>query len=629
MSPSTLSSKTTIPFQSNPFADGTARSPWSDSSTDVAAINRESFLLLRNGVRQIRMGNTPSSIIVTGEPGSGKTHLLSRLKRYLEEEPDAEKTWYVYIRCQVSGLALWRFLRTSLASDLLQAVNGDGTRRLEALVRAEPKRLERAKHIGLVRALESLAAGRHTLAAEAWLRGETLTEVDLTAIGIGIEKEDEERSRELEARLVVEAFLRFLSPTPLVICFDQVEAIETTPNDTVGYHALGQMVSALINGDHRNLLLISCIIAASEHKLEKFVNGADMDRWLQEKATLKPIEWTPALDLVRARLDSSATLQAVRAKHPNDPLWPLQEAPLRGLFTSTGRCLPRKLIQVCKTELAQLMGDAEDATSRQTLDEFLGSTYQRFLDQARLDIRKADREMILQSSLPWLLCHAELQVLGRAGSSFANLTYRNAAGRETNLMFCYTGGIQFSSRLRKATQEWKGGANLKILSDAGIQPRPGSRGIFYLDQLKSRGAIQLHPLPEALAALQAIRNLTATARAGELSLDGENVTEDECSQWALANLPPQLEALRHELIGLGEASSSGNETVDTNRDSLLALIHTHKILAADKAASELAIPSEEVAACARRHPLHFGFLEGPPAVVFEAVEGSQTEGPDA
>ena len=111
-------------------------------------------------------------------------------------------------------------------------------------------RMQQAGHLGVHRALESLVSGRHTLTAGAWLRGELLSETDLVAIGIGVEKEDEDRSRETEARLVVEALLRFLSPTPVAICFDQIEALETYPGEQAGYHALGQMVSALVDGPH-------------------------------------------------------------------------------------------------------------------------------------------------------------------------------------------------------------------------------------------------------------------------------------------------------------------------------------------------------------------------------------------
>src|SRR5208337_4655920 len=134
MSPSTPSNNATIPFQPNPFTNIATGSPWIDSPTDVTSINNEAFQLLRNGLRQTRLGSDPISIIVTGEPGSGKTHLLSRLKRYLETQTDGEKPWYVYVRCNASAQTLWRHLQSSFAGDLLHS-------RLDELVRNDPQRL--------------------------------------------------------------------------------------------------------------------------------------------------------------------------------------------------------------------------------------------------------------------------------------------------------------------------------------------------------------------------------------------------------------------------------------------------------------------------------------------------------
>jgi hypothetical protein len=151
---------------------------------------------------------------------------------------------------------------------------------------------------------------------------------------------------------------------------------------------------------------------------------------------------------------------------------------------------------------------------------------------------------------------------------------------------------------------------------------PGARGQELLGTLKTRGAQIVYPLPEALAALQAIRDLVALARAGDLTHDGDDVREAEFTQWAEANLPPQLRKLRDDLAGRATAD-------DAVLPRLAALVGERKIVEAGAAARELSLTLEEISACARRNPMQFGVLAGPPLVLFEAVEARAGQGPGA
>lgn len=619
--------------QVNPFASMAVGSPWLDAPADVRSIHQQAFQQLQSSYQQVLLGQSPISVVVTGEPGSGKTHLLSRLKRYLQEQGQQqgkEKPWYVYVRCNASSQTIWRHLQRCLATDLLKAGQAsssqqDNASRFEEFLRENPERARQANHHGLQRALNNLGNGRHTLGAMAWLRGEPLSPSDLEILGIESEKEGEDRSRESEARQVVEALLRVLSPLPIVICFDQVEALETYPGDQAGYHAFGQMVSLLVDGEHRKLLLISCIVSDYEVQLESLPNRSDQDRLLQEKISLKPIEWEAGAELIRSRLDQEPTLEEQRAKRPRQPFWPLEEAPLRELFAKTGRCLPRKLIQAGKAQFAQRV---EGSTLGPPLsrEEFLQQEFQRLRQAARLEWRKRGGEAVLEDCLPWLLQSYGKTVLPKSSTApFVQLAFRGSTG-ESALLFCFTQGNSFTARLRKAELNWKGKPDLAILSDPALEPKADSRGAAHLQALKARGAKQIHPTGEALAVLQAIRNLTTAARAGELSLDGESISENEATLWALANLPAQVEALADEL----SLSALGpRPPEDPLKSPLLHLLTRRKIMEGSAAAQELSLSIEEVSACARRHPLHFGILEGPPLVLFQVLEGSEPTGPDA
>lgn len=599
-----------IPFQPNPFGSAAFESPWVAELTDVPAINDKPFRLILGELRQMRAGAKGTSIVLTGDAGSGKTHLLGRLRRRLwqDQREGNGDSFYVYVRCNASAGTLWRHLQHALASDLLRGPDGS---QLRAAFQSGPKRLDHVNHGGARRVLECLRDGRHVHAAAAWLRGELLGDADLRALGLGVDKEDEDHSRERDAKLVVDAVLRFLAPTPVVLCFDQIEALETYRGETAGYHAMAQMISAL-NGSHNHLLLISCIVLAFERRFDELSNDADKDRWLCHKDTLRPVDWEQAAQIVRVRLDSASKLQEQRLAHSEDPWWPLDSASLQPLFAETGLCLPRTLVRACERQFAELMSDDQPTTL--PLDAFLRKEYAGGLSEARRTVARQPISKTLNDCLPWLLQNSRLIPLGQdqIRSKYAQQAWRGADG-DLALAFCDGGGVTLTNQLKRIDQHWSSQAfKLVILRDPTV--KLGDKGARLLEQLKQRGARQVHPLPEALAALQAIRNLTSSARSGELFRGDEKVDEQEVTDWALANLAPQVAELRSAL--------TGDFGPDPVLPLLAALLAERKIIAADDAAHELKIKREEVEQCARRHPMRFGFLDGPPVVVFEATEAT-------
>lgn len=612
MSPSTpVSRPLRLPFQANPFASVALGSAWSEGASDVPAINDLPFRTILNALRHMQSGSHGTSIVVTGEPGSGKTHLLGRLRNKLVTAGE-HPTVYAYVRCNASATTLWRHLREYLAADLLRPLT-DGSSRLDFVLRQHPEKLEKIENLGLRRALECLRDGRLFQVASAWLRGESLTDTDLNKLEIGLDSEDEERSREAEAKRVVDALLRLVAPIPVVLCFDQVEGLQTYRGEEGGFHAMAQLISALNDG-HDNLLLISCMVSAFEDLFDRLPNGADRDRWLQGQVTLSRIGWDQAVELVRARLDAAPALARLRQAHSLNPLWPLSEAALQPLFAETGVCLPRKLIQTCKQQFEQLLDDAAPRPQR-SREDFLQEEYAQNLAAARAIVQRQGADKTLSDCLPWLLQNSGLKQLQQSAerSFYVHLAFNSALG-DSGLVFCTRGGNELTNKLRRVERHWRNPAalRLKILRDASI--RPGRVGSELLAKLKNSGAEEVFVLPEALAALQAIRNLTADASAGDLAQDGEAISQEEVTAWAMANLPPQVEKLRDDLA---DQQGAANATFS----KLSALVSERKVIDAEAAARELSLPSEEVSACARRHPMEFGVLEGPPLVFFEAVEG--------
>jgi hypothetical protein len=618
MSPSTPANPHRIPPQWNPFGESAFGSPWGELRSDVPAINEVAFRDVMSELNQVRWGGK-ASVVITGEPGSGKTHLLGRLRTKIGKE-----VAYFYVRSNASAVTLWRHVRASIAGDLLKQEVAEPSR-LQSILRLHSERLEKLSSLTLRRVLQSYAEGRHVHAASAWLRGEVLSQADLDALGIGADKEqDEDHSRENEARIAVNGLLEFLAPDPVMLCFDQVEALQTYRGDEEGFHAMGTLIAELID-THNHLLLVSCIVSAFEDLLDRLTNKADRDRWLQRKVTLRPIGWDEAVSLVRERLESSPDLVPFRNQHADDPLYPLNKDDLKPLFAKNGLCLPRTLIQECKTLFQNLFTDGITvASQRVTRQDFLQEVYARSVNAARDTVARLGGDKTLSEALPWLLQNSGFSPLGQNAerSHYASLAFQRGGG-EFAVSLCYGRSNALTARLKKIERFWKPEkTNLYVIRDASVTP--GERGAQHLSTLKSRGAREVLPLPEALAALQAIRDMIASARSGDLRQDGQMMSEPEVTEWALSNLPAQLEQLRDAFAG-----RTAEATVDATLSKLAALLRDRKVMAASAAAHELSIPLEEVSACASRHPMRFGVLAGPPMVLFQAIEGYATEASDA
>jgi len=620
MSPSMSANSRSIPPQWNPFSESAFGSPWNEIRSDVSAIHENAFHDVMADLDQVRWGGK-ASIVITGEPGSGKTHLLGRIRKTIGKD-----VAYIYVRCNASAVTLWRHVRASIAGDLLKCEDGQPSR-LQLILKQNPDRLDKLTNLSLSlqRVLKSYGDGRHVHAAAAWLRGESLPQSDLDLMGIGTEREkDEDTSWESEARTIVNGLLRFLAPDPVVLCFDQVEALQTYRGDEEGFHAMGTLISELIDA-HRPLLLVSCLVSAFEDLFDRLPNKADRDRWLQRKINLRPIGWEESLSLVKGRLESSPHLASLRIQHPGEPLYPLNEEDLTTLFEQTGLCLPRTLIQACKVLFQNLLkqGKEENDTSptrRLNRQDFLQEVYTKNVGEARGIVARLGGDKTLNESLPWLLQNSGFSPLPQdpERSQYASLAFRGQ-GREFAVSLCYCRGNELTGRLKKIDRFWKPErTNLSIVRDASV--KPGERGVQLLGSLKSRGANEVLPLPEALAALQAIRNMIASARAGDLRQDGQMISDSEITEWALSNLAPQVELLREVLSGRSNAGPA-----DSALPKLVALLKERKVIEAALAAKELALPLEEVSACASRHPMRFGILAGPPLVLFQAIEGPTTE----
>ena len=70
----------------HPFKDSVIRDPFGNEIIDVESINKSAFERVINELKSVKETKTSSILILQGEPGSGKSHLLARIYRYAEIE---------------------------------------------------------------------------------------------------------------------------------------------------------------------------------------------------------------------------------------------------------------------------------------------------------------------------------------------------------------------------------------------------------------------------------------------------------------------------------------------------------------------------------------------------------------
>ncbi len=106
---------------------------------DVASIHRKVFEACLHAVDQVRDLGIPGGMIVYGMAGSGKTHLVRRLREELTTHlrtPNLSelRQIFAYVRLDTSAQAIARHVRNRVATDLLRKSQVSGVSQFEWMV---------------------------------------------------------------------------------------------------------------------------------------------------------------------------------------------------------------------------------------------------------------------------------------------------------------------------------------------------------------------------------------------------------------------------------------------------------------------------------------------------------------
>ncbi len=640
----------------NPFRSWIAGDAWELPEADVGEIGKQAFDACRRAIAATLAEQRTTAVLVRGAPGSGKTHLMRRLRAGLAQSADEclRETLFVYIRLSTTANMVWRHLRRRIADDLMRTT-ADGCTQLESVVyrvlassgsrgreldrykrelpaglpwnerafaralgvmlrrlpESELARLEIFDNLeeesrlspGLVQALRRLVHRQDLVLVRAWLRGDSLTEADLDKLGIAEDLAQEENP-EYAAREMVVTLARLAGARmPMVLCFDQVEALETSPGERSGFLAFGGAVSTL-HDETTNLVLISCM----QSSVEPMFRLADYDRIAEQTAHLPLLGRRDAMRLVKARLEAAGP----------GLVW-APPAEFESVFNAEGLASARRIL----AKAAELFDRTRSplAEGPVPLASFLRQEWDSRVDAAGESISRGDIDEVLDQGIQALIA-AAAGGKWKAGTGAGDIDFRlESPAGQIDVSLCNQRNMNsLAARLRRLGRSARNGRTLVLLRDSRLGIGKNARATRrYLDDLARAGARVVHPSIEALEALEALRTLLADSRSGDLARDGSPISPETVQDWIARNMPSCLAELADNITG-GKPASPENAQL---REDLRSLMEERCLITLEDAAREVRQEASLVRQLVLASPDLAGLLEGPPALLYRLVPAAR------
>lgn len=648
----------------NPFDDAIVSDAWTAPQVDVAEIHQDVSELCLESVEIVRDEGRPRSILVHGSAGSGKTHLLARLRNAMAAGDAAPV--FCYVRLATAAHMIRRHLNRALVSDLVRsdsagisqldrvlvacldkqaggtgAVGDDDVRRrLEAfqhdrdardadrlLFREASERLE--LDFNLARACGLWLFRRKKLEVIEFLKSGDLPDEELVALGLKRRQDDDgDDAEQAAARVVIQLCRLITSTRPLVLCFDQLEALKTSAKDQAGFFALGNLVSDLFD-QGLPIVFICCAQSMLLPEIHAAIPKPFLDRLAQHQKVLASLSESQARALVAARVAASPALKNDE-RHKDDRLWPLTE-PLLGQFMADGDRTPRRLFAMCRDGVTHGHASGRSLASRLN-DEF---ETRRTAALGRVD----DTDGAFVDGLSRVaLAKQRFEVQPPGDRRDVDLVLARE-GQPVLISVCNQRGNALTARLKRIRAAATPGDEQRVVVRDADRPIPRTSAVALRhwaeihSEARATPPARVRPLSasaEMLAALAAVRSLMADALSGDLEQEGQTVPPQSVEAWIRDHIfDESVEKLLAE-IEFGTAEVELAVPVDpTLRDAALEIVKTRSVTSAAELAREVGCSETDLLAIVAADAAVFGVLGSPPAVVFDRVPTQSPESNDA
>jgi hypothetical protein len=595
------------PSMSNPFVahkmDDTVTLP----PGDVPELHAGVLARCAEMLSHAKSSGSGVGLLVVGEAGSGKSHLIAQLRQQLAAVPTA-----VLVSVSLKGAfagRLWRPLRERMVTELLRQypTPTHGANGLLRILRNQfPRWAEAAQgssgglldwmlgrsrvnlqpHVdqfaqshpldyGLQKVLPKVGSPDLTALAHSWLRGQQLGGEDLQRLGLP-PVFPTEVEQEASAREVVLSFLRLAgSQTVLVICFDEVEAIQSGTWDAAVLRQFTTLATDLLS-ETGPRVVATFIRPNLQVELSKSVERSNTQKLAQFTATIPPLSWSQTTRLAVTRLDAEASCKAARAARPDDAYWPLGHGFLDKTFQQNKRVItPRHLITACRVEFDRLHkgkaaepdeppgpgGGAEPPTTP-SKPAVIVEEFARMWERQRRKVWEKAKEVefdtVMAIGLPWLveLTETPLVRVHDAHSQLGdvNLLFQptDRSRKAVGVSFCNHEPRTLWRRLdRLCDKQWPA-AKGKLLGSLVVlradNPPPTARGAEGLADLRKAGVRVILVERQQLAELAAYQAMFTAAQSGDLTREGKPVDVAEYAVWAGGHLSDAVKELFHQVF---------------------------------------------------------------------------------